>query len=370
MLLEAKMCLGAGRLSVPANLSGLIFFVPGLPRPWSMKVLRSVMKLFIKTLYVAVFLGGLLSAGSALADSRIIFDTKELTYPNTREGVKITAEFPFSNTGASNLEIISINTSCGCTTADYDRVVPPGGRGLVSLILDTSNITGAFRKTAVVKTNDPSNPVVTLTMVGETQSHIKVDMGRRIDLIGCNGQVTSATATITDVEGKPLVLAGVENPMSQYLDAKLLPEAGGRSYKLTLTVRGSEAIEFAGPVFLVVPGSAKISIYVVVEVRGALAVQPNEVHFGTLSKSTSRPVPVERTILVRKACIDSFSINSLGFDSSKFKVREQWTKLGEAVNLVISPNIDRLPLGPIDEKFIVEAGGQMYIVLLKGLVVP
>jgi hypothetical protein len=328
------------------------------------------MKLFTKILYAALFFLCLCSAGPALADSRIVFDTKELTYPNVREGVKITAEFPFSNTGGSNLEIISINTSCGCTTADYDRVVPAGGRGIVTLILDTNDITGAFRKTAVVKTNDPSNPVVTLVMTGETQSHIKVDMGRRIDLIGCKGEITSATATITDVEGKPLVLAGVENPMSQYLDAKLLPEPGGKAYKLTLTVKSTEPIEFAGPVFLVVPGAAKISIYVVVEVRGALAVQPNEVHFGTIVKSASPPILIERTILVRKACIDSFSIDGLGFNSSKFKVREQWSKLGEAVNLVISPNIDKLPLGPIDEKFTVEAGGQMYVILLKGTVVP
>jgi hypothetical protein len=99
-------------------------------------------------------------------------------------------------------------------------------------------------------------------------------------------------------------------------------------------------------------------------------VQPNEVHFGTLSKSASPPPLVERTILVRKACIDTFNIDSLGFDSSKFKVREQWTSLGEIVNLVISPNIDKLPLGPIDERFTVEAGGQMYIVMLKGSVVP
>jgi hypothetical protein len=328
------------------------------------------MKLFTRTLSASLFLLGLFSAGLASADSRIVFDTKQLTCSHVNVGGKITAEFPFSNTGSSNLEIISINPSCGCTTADYDRVVPPGGRGMVTLILDTNDITEAFRKTAVVKTNDPSNPVVTLIMMGEIQSHIKVDLGRQIKLNGCKDQITSATATITDVEGKPLVLAGVENPMSQWLDAKLLPEAGGRAYKLTLTVKGTEAVRFGGPVFLVVPGAAKIMLYVDVNVRGALEVQPNEVHFGTLSKSAARSALVERTILVQKACMDSFTINGLGFNSSRFKVREQWTKLGEAVNLVISPNLDNLPLGPIDEKFTVEAGGQMYIVLLKGKVEP
>ena len=324
------------------------------------------MRFYKKIVFVLGLL--LLASAPAYADSRINFDTKELTFPNVREGVKITAEFPFTNSGDQPLEIISISTSCGCIATDYDRVVAPGQRGLVSIQLDTSDIMGAFRKTAVVKTNDPSNPVVTLAMIGETQSSIKVDLGRRIELIGCIGEETSITAVLSDVDGKPLVLAGVENPMSQYLDARLAPQPGGKEYNLVLTVKGTEAIEFAGPVFVVVPGSSKISIYVVVEVRGSVVVQPNEVHFGTLSKS--QPHAVERTILVRKACIDSFSIDSIGFNSSKFQVREQWTKLGEAVTLVITPQLDKLEVGPIDEKFTIQAGGQMHTILIKGLVKP
>ncbi|MDR1397457.1 MAG: DUF1573 domain-containing protein [Desulfarculales bacterium] len=325
------------------------------------------MKLFAQLMFAAFFFAFcVLPAAGAQRGSRVDFDTKELTFPNVREGVKITAEFPFTNTGSSNLEIMSINTSCGCTTADYDRLVAPGERGMVTLILDTNNIVGAFRKTAVVKTNDPSNPVVTLVMIGETQSRIKLDVGRRIELIGCQGEPTSASATVSDAEGKPLVLAGVENPMAQYLDARLTPSADGKTYKLTLTVKTTDPIEFAGPVFLVVPGSTKISVYVVVEVRGPVVVQPNEVHFGNISKSQTHQI--ERTILVRKACIDSFNIDSMGFNSSKFSVREQWAKLGESVNLIISPNIDKLPVGPIDEKFTVEAGGRLHVVLLKGTV--
>jgi hypothetical protein len=309
-----------------------------------------------------------LPAAGAPGEARIAFDTKELTFSSVREGVKITAEFPFTNTGDANLEIISINPSCGCTTADYDKVVAPGERGMVTLLLDTNDITGAFRKTAVVKTNDPSNPVVTLVMTGETKSHIKVDVGRRIKLTGCQGEIASASAVISDAEGKPLVLAGVQNPMPQYLDARLTPDPSGKTYKLTLTAKSTDPIEFAGPVFLIVPGAAKVQIYVIVEVQGPVAVQPNEVYFGDLSKS--QPYRVERTILVRKACIDSFNIDSIGFNSSHFSVREQWSKLGEAVNLIISPNIDKLPLGPIDEKFTIEAGGLLHVVLLKGKVVP
>lgn len=298
------------------------------------------------------------------ADARISFDTKELTFPSVREGQNITVEFPFSNTGDAPLEIISINNSCGCTTAEYTKSTLPGQRGMVRVILDTSDIVGAFRKTSVVKTNDPSNPVVTLVMVGETQSRLRVDLGRRIEIIGCEGEVNSITATLSDADGKPFVLAGVENPMSQYLDAKLTPEPGGKEYKLTLTVKGTDPIEFAGPVFLVVPGAAKMSVYVVVEVRGTVIVQPNEVHFGNVSRS--RGVAPQRTILVRKACIDSFNIEGIGFNSAQFQVREQWTKLGEAVNLNISPILDKLPLGPIDEKFTIQAGGQMHTILLKG----
>jgi hypothetical protein len=310
----------------------------------------------------------LLAAFPAFAGARAAFDSQELTFPSVREGQTITAEFPFTNLGDATLEIVSINNSCGCTTAEYSRSTAPGQRGMVRLALDTSDITGAFRKTSVVKTNDPANPIVTLVMVGETQSRIKVDMGRRIEIIGCQGETSSATATLSDVEGKPLVLAGVENPMSQYLDAKLVPQPGGREYKLTLTVKSTEPIEFAGPIFLIVPGSAKMSIYVVVEVRSTVSVQPNEVHFGTISKANS--VIPERTVLVRKACIDNFVFDAIGFNSARFSVREVWTKLGEAVNLVLTPNVANLPLGPLDEKFTIQAGGRMQTIFIRGNVTP
>ncbi len=324
--------------------------------------------MLLKKLGLILVLVLLASPSLAENNSRVSFDTKELTFPSVREGQTITVEFPFTNTGNAPLEILSINNSCGCSTAEYTRVTPPGQRGMVRIALDTSDIMGAFRKTSVVKTNDPSNPVVTLVMVGETQSRLRVDLGRRIEIIGCQGQVNSVTATLSDADGKPLVLAGVENPMSQYLDAKLAQQPGGKEYKLTLTVKGTEPIEFAGPVFLIVPGAAKMSVYVVVEVRGTVIVQPNEVHFGNISKSQG--VAPQRTILVRKACIDNFAIEGIGFNSAQFQVREQWTKLGEAVNLTITPNLEKLPLGPIDQKFTIQAGGQMHTILLKGTVVP
>jgi hypothetical protein len=317
-------------------------------------------------LWLSLFLT-LLTVVPALADARMAFDTKELTFPSVREGQTITAEFPFTNLGNANLEIVSINNSCGCTTAEYSRSTAPGQRGMVRLALDTSDITGAFRKTSVVKTNDPANPIVTLVMVGETQSRIKVDLGRRIEIIGCQGETNSVTATLSDVEGKTLVLAGVENPMSQYLDAKLSPQPGSREYQLILTVKSAEPIEFAGPVFLIVPGSAKMSIYVVVEVRSTVTVQPNEVHFGTISQSNS--VVPERTILVRKACIDNFVFEAIGFNSAYFSVREVWTKLGETVNLVLTPKAASLPLGTLDEKITIQAGGRMQTIFIRGNVV-
>jgi hypothetical protein len=110
-----------------------------------------------------------------------------------------------------------------------------------------------------------------------------------------------------------------------------------------------------------------MSIYVVVEVRSTISAQPNEVHFGTISKASS--VIPERTILVRKACIDNFVFDAIGFNSAHFSVREVWTKLGEAVNLVLTPNVANLPLGPLDEKITLQAGGRMQTIFIRGNVV-
>ena len=297
---------------------------------------------------------------------KAVFDKLEIVFTNVIEGETMHAQFPFSNQGKMNLIIDSVTPSCGCTVAQFDRVTQPGGKGVINLDLDTSGISGSFRKTAVVNTNDPSNPFITLVMTGETASKVKVEKGRRLDLVGCLGQDASVSTGLSGIGGQPLIVAGVENPMQEYLTTELSHSPSTHSYNLTVRSKAKEAMEFAGPIYVLVPGAPKVSIYVVADIRGAFTVQPQEVYFGGIKRG--QQAEVIRSIAVNKTCVDKLSIDRLLYNPDHFKVEERWLEHEGKLILMVSPRPENLPLGPFEEKLGIQAADKIFYVRMKGII--
>ena len=326
---------------------------------------RPLCALLIITALVLGVTGAL--ASPAAAAPKLVFESTEKVFRNVKEGSTQIAEFTFTNQGDLNLIIDKVSPSCGCTVAEFTKITPPGDKGSIRLTLDTKGITGAFRKTAVVASNDTSSPFTTLVMVGETKSRIEAEgkNSRRLEVIGCLGEKISTTATLSDPEGKPLMIAAVETPMKQYLDAKLKALPGGKKYELTLTATAKEAMEFAGPIFLVVPGSSKVSLFAVVEVRGPFTAQPHDLFFGALIKGVK---PIGRSVLIKRACAPQLKIAKLDYNRDLFEVKEDWTKPNERLMLEIIPKVDNLPKGPFSEYLGIQAADKQFKIRLKGVV--
>ncbi len=320
--------------------------------------------LWISLLIMALFLVPCGQAAAADAP-RIKFDKIEMNFPNIKEGQQLDALFKFKNTGKLNLIIDDVSPSCGCTVAKYDKVTEPGKSGTVRLTLDTSGINGAFRKTAVVATNDPSNPFITLVMTGETASRVVVEGGRRVDVIGCLGTDVSNTVTLSAPGGGSLIIAGVQNPMKDYLEAKLEAVPGGKHYKLHLKAIATHPIEFAGPVYLILPGQPRVSVFVVVEVRGPFTARPHEIYFGAIDKN--KPAP-SRTILLEKACADTLSIDNLEYNANLLNIKQSWTKAGQRLLLTVSPRLKNLIPGRLQENISITSHGLTFKVLVRGAV--
>ena len=307
----------------------------------------------------------LLGAGLAQAAPKIVFDNEEVVFENIKEGESQIAKFTFTNKGDQNLIIDRVAPSCGCTVATYDKVIKPGAQGVITLKLDTTGITGAFRKTAVVSSNDPLKPTSTLVMMGETISKLKVDKGRRIELKGCLGTEITTTANLTDPEGKPILLTGLENPMEDYLEAKLEPMPGGKGYKLHLKSKADRALEFAGPIFIQMAGGTRVTVYVFAEILGAYTVQPHKVDFGSVTQAMGKGM--ERSILIKKACTDKLDLQGLIYDQKKLKVEQRWEKPGEKLYLVVTPIVENLPKGPFRETLSIHASGEGFTVNIFGM---
>lgn len=88
---------------------------------------------------------------------------------------KVEHTFIIHNDGEGVLTI-QAKPTCGCTIAEYDKTVEPGGQGKVKTILSTGNYTTAYRKTINVTTNDPEKKMVPLTLSGEVKQKIKIEL--------------------------------------------------------------------------------------------------------------------------------------------------------------------------------------------------
>jgi len=54
----------------------------------------------------------------------------------------------------------------------YDRVIPPGGRGKITLAIDSNRVRGDFRKRAIVWSNDPERRSIALYLLGVVKPNV------------------------------------------------------------------------------------------------------------------------------------------------------------------------------------------------------
>lgn len=300
------------------------------------------------------------------ATPKIALERTEVIFPTVKEGQTLAAQFAFSNQGQAELVIDGVTTSCGCTVAQFSKVTKPGDHGMLSLELQTSGIVGPYRKTATVSTNDPANPSITLTMIGESLSQIKVDKGRNLQLVGCLDQNPSITFNVSDADGGPLAIAAIENHLTDFLDVVAAPRPDGRSYDLTLRSRVKEPKNFSGPIILLIPNSPRVTINVIGDIRGPFVMQPQVVHFGQIAKNFQGNIT--RTVLVENTCDDKLLIDSIIYNHDYFTVEERWTEPEQKLKLVVSPRTENIPAGPFEERVGIEFKGKVYFIILKGTV--
>ena len=83
------------------------------------------------------------------------------------EGEKVACVFTFENKGDADLLITSATTSCGCTVPKFDdKPVPPGSKGMVEVVFDSSFRQGTQNKTIAIRSN-AQRPVVILNIKAE-----------------------------------------------------------------------------------------------------------------------------------------------------------------------------------------------------------
>lgn len=91
----------------------------------------------------------------------IKFEKKELDFHLVEEGEVVQGSFVFTNEGKYPLVIYDVNTSCGCTVADYPKgEIAPGEQGTISVKYDSEGSSG-MRISKEVTVNANTTPAKT-----------------------------------------------------------------------------------------------------------------------------------------------------------------------------------------------------------------
>ncbi len=87
----------------------------------------------------------------------------------------VTVEFKFVNAGNAPLEILKVNSSCGCTAAAPSKTVYEAGEeGAITVTFKPQGRNGAQHKSVRVETNDATNKTVTLKISSDVLAAITI----------------------------------------------------------------------------------------------------------------------------------------------------------------------------------------------------
>ncbi|MGA7614491.1 MAG: DUF1573 domain-containing protein [Thermoanaerobaculia bacterium] len=128
------------------------------------------------------------------------------------KGDKIDYSFLIRNSGKSDLQILSATPSCGCTVADFDKVIKPGATGKVTAHVDTTAFTGPITKSITIQTNDPKTPSSQLTLKATVKPYVEAFPAQFVRFTLTQGDKQTQTVKVFSAEPQAFEITGIENP--------------------------------------------------------------------------------------------------------------------------------------------------------------
>ncbi|MFI5143610.1 MAG: DUF1573 domain-containing protein [Thermoanaerobaculales bacterium] len=219
---------------------------------------------------------------------------KILDFGTVSKGDKIKATFEVHNLGEAALEITQVRPTCGCTVANFDHSVAPGGTGKINAEVDTTGFSGPISKAIVVFSNDVATPQVNLVIKADVKAFIEV-LPRPLVLFRSvvQGEPATEKLTLVSADGSAFKVTGVNVAGGPYQVAfrevpekDRIPERKGSQWELTVTVPASAPEGMLNNKIVVktdAPKAPEVTINVTGAVRSVVQVIPAEVNFGTVA---------------------------------------------------------------------------------------
>jgi hypothetical protein len=149
----------------------------------------------------------------------------------------------------------------------FDRVIPPGGKGTVTITVDNSRIRGEFKKKAVLWSNDPRQSRSVVYLEGEVNPRISLEPGGYVSLAGVLGGVPPEQLDIINRQKEPVRILDITTDLGGRIRWEVDVMEPGYAYRLRVEDASSKPGEYFGHLYIRTDAPKKPELVVILNGR-------------------------------------------------------------------------------------------------------
>jgi len=234
--------------------------------------------------------------------------------------------------------------------ARYDRTIPPGGEGKITLKVKTKAYQGNVHKTARVSTNDPKHAQMTIGLKGKVWVPIRVSP-QVVHLRGVEGEPIDRLVALEAQKKDPLEVKVASVSIPDKIDVVVKEVEKGRKFQVKVKNKVDTAAMYNGSVKLSTsyPEKPEMTIRVSANIRPVLEVRPKVLNFGRMTRKRLdqlrkggfgvRPV----TVVLNRG--EGLHIDKVEVEKSLFKATTKDIRPGRVAQVLVEPVFENLKQG-------------------------
>ncbi len=187
-------------------------------------------------------------AGAAQGQPQAVFPETSHDFGEFIQDREQSHTFTVKNAGQAPLRILEVDPDCACTVPAYDKEIPPGGEGKITLKLKAYSVLKQFQKKTRIRTDDPHNPQTVLILTGVSKPILDVIPSHIIRFKGPLKHKHEAQVRLVSHMAKPLEVLEIRNSLPDRVAASLKAEEPGKTYVITVKNLAEQPGNYAGKI--------------------------------------------------------------------------------------------------------------------------
>lgn len=233
----------------------------------------------------------------------------------------------------------------------YDRTIPPGGVGQITLKVNTTGYRGKITKSAQVTSNDPAQRKSKIYLAINVQTYIIVEPATKVLLRGTVGEDIRRVVSIRRSDDQPLEITKIQSNLGSAIEYKLNRKGDSQQYELEVVSKATDRKTASGFITLHTnhPKKKVVKLSVHIRIRPELEAWPHTISFQQGSQTGSKSKENKRVLTVMNTLGRNFRILGLSYNKAYFQVRPlgQDDKAARTHKLEVVAFMDKLPGGKV-----------------------